>query len=159
MESSSTSSNQGRLNQDIENFQEEQQAAEEEGRSVVVSYSCCFVAQLHILLFFCLCMFWQSWYWYLKVFEARKYNHVLLRTNLILLTRSSLSGWSCQQLQDFNKWQVMSFHPSITDITGAFYLARQFMSLLDLLIDRLDLKTPIPQLRTLPYGRRKDEKH
>ena len=28
---------QGRLNQDIENFQEEQQAAEEEGRSVVVS--------------------------------------------------------------------------------------------------------------------------
>jgi len=56
---------QGRLNQDIENFQEEQQAAEEEGRSVV----------------------------------------------------------------------VMSFHPSITDMTGAFYLARQFMSLLDLLID------------------------
>jgi len=30
---------------------------------------------------------------------------------------------------------VMSFHPSITDMTGAFYLARQFMSLLDLLID------------------------
>ena len=52
MESSSTSSNQGRLNQDIENFQEEQQAAEEEGRSVVVSSSCFFVAQLHILLFF-----------------------------------------------------------------------------------------------------------
>ena len=56
MESSSTSSNQGRLNQDIENFQEEQQAAEEEGRSVVVSYSCGFVPQLHILLFFvCVC--------------------------------------------------------------------------------------------------------
>ena len=37
---------------------------------------------------------------------------------------------------DLNLSQVMSFHPSITDMTGAFYLARQFMSLLDLLIDR-----------------------
>ena len=56
MESASTFANQGRLNQDIENFQEEQQAAEEEGRSVVVSYSCGFVPQLHILLFFvCVC--------------------------------------------------------------------------------------------------------
>jgi len=30
---------------------------------------------------------------------------------------------------------VMAFHPSITDITGAFYLARQFMALLDLQLE------------------------
>lgn len=30
---------------------------------------------------------------------------------------------------------IMTFHPSITDTTGAFYLAKQLMSLLDLLLD------------------------
>ena len=30
---------------------------------------------------------------------------------------------------------VMTFHPSVTDTTGAFYLAKQFMQLLDVKLE------------------------
>ena len=94
MESASTSANQGRLNQDIENFQEEQQAAEEEGRSVVVSY-CCFVVLLsfcHFVgAFFVSVCFCENCYWYLKVIKAKVKVQLYLR--VILFESDQVSNY------------------------------------------------------------------